>query len=193
MKVKIKSIIFIFILLLVFGIGTTFALFYSNSAIPNRFKIMSYDVILNDEFDNKWGSRNVSITNNDSTSDVVIRVNYNESFSKVFDDERVYISNKINGKDVTIKEWTDDFNNDFILGEDGWFYYKKILKRKDTVNILKSINLDSNLISDSLDYDNYLKFDYELDFNYEAIKADKESISKFWNKNVEMEGENITW
>ena len=192
-KLKKKSIIFIFILLLVFGVGSTFALFYTNVSVPNRYKIMNYDVVLDDEFDNEWGSRNVSISNNDTATDVVIRVSYNELFSKKFDGVTSFISNKIDGKDVVLKGWTDDFKSNFTLGEDGWYYYNKILKTSSTVKIMDSVELDNELISESYDYDNYLRYNYELDFNYEAIKADEENISTVWNKDAKIEGDNVIW
>lgn len=192
-KIKINSLLFIFILIAVIGIGTTFALFYSSSFAANKFKIMNYNVVLTDNFDDNWGKREVFISNNDSNSDVVIRVSYNELFSKSFDDNILILSNTIDGEDVVYKGWTDDFLNNFTLGDDGWYYYKKILRKSESVRLMESFMLNKDLLSKSYDSDNYLRYNYELDFNYEAISADSDSIKDIWNKTVTIEGDNVIW
>ena len=50
MKFNKKPLVFIVLLLVIVGIGTTFALFYSNVVIPNQFKTRIYDVKIEEEF-----------------------------------------------------------------------------------------------------------------------------------------------
>ena len=189
MKLKKKSLIFILLLLLVAVVGGTYAVFYNSIAIPNQFNIMLYDIKITDDFNNQWGDRNVSLTNVDkSNTDVVLRINYNEVWSKDIDGEKVFISNIANGSNVVNKEWADDFLNDFYLADDGWYYYKKVLGPNDSVQILKSVSLNEDLIKDLDNYSKYKNYDYDLSFNYEAISADSSIVKDAWDRIVNIEG-----
>ena len=63
-KIKKKPLVFIILLLVMVFIGTTFALFYSNVVIPNQFKTRIYDVKIEEEFYDTWGTKKVSFVNN---------------------------------------------------------------------------------------------------------------------------------
>jgi len=191
---KKRSLIFILLLLLVVCVGSTYAVFYTQLAIPNKFDVMLYDVKVEDDFNGEWGVRNVKFTNNDaSNSQIVLRISYNELWNNNMNDSVLTLSNVINNKNVVNKEWTDSFLNDFILGEDGWYYYKKVLSPNESVQVLKSVNLDEELIADSTDYSKYKNYDYELSFNYEAVLADSSVIEDAWGKNVSIMEGDVKW
>lgn len=208
---KIKPIIFISLGLLIFIIGITYAYFYSRNIFENKFKTSAYDVELSEEFKNDWGTKKVNIINKDTTP-VVIRVNYNEIWSeKDFDNlndnfdtttscrilsnndntKKYTLSNLLNGEEVVTKNWTSTWNN-FSKGNDGWYYYNKVLDSNTSIQILESISLREDLLADSNCYEDYNNYEYELSFNYEAIQADEQAIKEIWNYEADLNnGDNI--
>lgn len=130
------------------------------------------------------------------------------------------LSNTINGENVVIKDWTDDFINDFILGDDGWYYYKKVLNSNDEVTVLNSINLNLPLLYDYDEKEKYINYEinydsnndeyslgngplstsnynypyfYNLTFSFEAIQANSDAVSQIWNKSITINNGNVTW
>ena len=194
MKIKKKSLIFILLLLLVVCVGSTYAVFYTQFAVPNKFDIMLYDVKVEDDFNGSWGVRSVKFTNNDSSNTpIVLRISYNEIWNDKINDSIVTLNNYVNGENVVEKEWTDTFLNDFVLADDGWYYYKKVLSPQESVQVLKSVNLKNDLISKSTNYNKYKNYDYDLSFNYEAISADDSVVKDVWDKSVTIKDGVCEW
>lgn len=193
-KIKKKPLIFLLALCLLGIVGTTFAYYYTEIAIPNQFKAMTYNVTIEEEFNDTWGTKKVSFVNNEETNTpVVLRINYNEEWRKEISGVKVSLDNNVNGENVVTKNWTTAFTNDFIDGGDGWYYYKKTLNAEESVQVLDSISLKESLISTSPYYNDYKSYTYELDFNFEAIQANRSAISEIWGKNATITGENVTW
>lgn len=179
------------LLLFVSGVGTVLAYYLNSVTISNKFNTMTYDVEIKERFENKFGTKEVEFVNKekDTSVGVALRVRYNELWSNVNENGVVSVlSNKIGNINVVDKEWTNDFLNDFDY-IDGWYYYKKILKPGESVKILNSISKNSILSS----HTEYNEYDYELTFNFESIQATKKAISDTWNKQIIIEGDNITW
>jgi len=111
------------------------------------------------------------------------------------DERLLLLSNQINGQDVVKKEWTETWLKDFKKGNDGWYYYKKILKGKSKISILERISLDNEVINNPKEKEYYTQYDYELAFDFEAIPAIKETINDNWELEVELDEENnaINW
>ena len=186
-----KPLIFGLLLLTLAVIGGTFAYYYSEVVIPNRFKAMTYDVKLVEEFEGDFGTKEVSIVNQEETNTpVVIRMSYNEYWDNS-------LNNKYNNTDVVTKNWTTDFLNDFTYdSRSGWYYYTKVLNPESSVTVLNSTALNTNLVNASPDRSSYLSSDYHLDFNYEAIQAKEEAILDIWGDdllNVSINGGNVSW
>lgn len=195
-KINIKPIIFIILIVVVFLIGSSYAYYYSEVSLPNQFRTMTYDIVLEEEFYNEWGTKKVKITNKESTSTpVVLRINYNEIWSHEENGHYLTLSNKVNGVDTVTKEWTDEFINDFIEDEDGWYYYNKVLGPEESVLILSSIELNIDTILSSEYEDKYFSNDYsyELSFNYEAIQADEDAVKEIWDKDITISDGDIVW
>ena len=193
-KIKKKPLIFLLVLCLLGIIGTTFAYYYTEIAIPNQFKAMTYNVTIEEEFNDTWGTKKVSFVNNEATNaPVVLRINYNEAWRKEINGVNVSLDNNVNGVNVVTKNWTTAFINDFVDGGDGWYYYKKTLNAEESVQVLNSISLNESLISTSPYYNDYKTYTYELDFNFEAIQANSSAISEIWGKNATITGGNVTW
>ena len=182
------------LLLVVLIIGISYALFSSSNEFVNEFKTLTYErIIIEEEFNNDWGTKKVYISNREATNTpVIIRVNYNESWTKEDNEGDIKIlSNTVNSENIVNKEWTDAFINDFVLGDDGWYYYKKLLNPTESVQILNSISLKDELVSNAID--DYNDAQYELDFNFEAIQATSDAVSSVWGKNVTISGNDVTW
>lgn len=189
-KYNRKPIFFISLLIVLILFGMTFAVFYSELTIPNEFRAASYKVVIEEEdFEDDFGAKKVFIANNETTNaPVVVRVNYDEVWSKTSNNVIELKSNKVGNSDVVNKTWTTAFERDFVL-IDGWYYYKKVLSPNERVQILSSISLNNN-ISNISEYDDY---DYKLAFNFEAVQASTDAISEVWGKNVTITGSNVTW
>ena len=184
-KIKKKPLIFLLVLCLLGIVGTTFAYYYTEIAIPNQFKAMTYNVTIEEEFNDTWGTKKVSFVNNEETNTpVVLRINYNELWRKEVNGVKLSLDNNVNGVNVVTKNWTTAFTNDFVDGGDGWYYYKKTLNAEESVQVLNSISLNESLISTSPYYNDYKTYTYELDFNFEAIQANSSAISEIWGKNA---------
>lgn len=193
-KLKKKPLFFILAVLLLGVVGTTFAYYYSEIAIANKFKTLTYNVTIEEEFNNTWGTKKVSFVNKEKTNaPVVLRINYNEAWRKEVEGETVSLDNNVGGTNVVTKNWTTAFTNDFEKGSDGWYYYKKVLNAQESVQVLESIALNESLISTSPYYDDYKKYTYELSFNFEAIQANSDAVSDIWGRNVSISGGNATW
>lgn len=193
-KLKKKPLIFISFLVILDIVGTTLAYYYSETVIPNQFKVLTYDVVVKEKYNNSWGVKEVEFSNNEETNTpVVLRINYNESWRKEVSGIKLSLDNNVNGQNVVEKNWTTAFTDDFIDGEDGWYYYKKVLNAEESVKVLNSIQLNENLISTSPYYDDYKTYDYELDFNFEAIQANTTAISQIWGKTAVISGGKVRW
>lgn len=194
-KLKNKKTLFFALLLLVLvGIGGTFAYYYSEATIANKFKTMTYNIALREEFNNTWGTKKVFISNQEETSTpVVLRVSFNEVWKVETEDGISFLPNSNGTDDFATKTWTNTFLNDFQCETDGWCYYKKVLNGQEEIQLLDSVNKNTTLISSSPDYDVYNDYDYELTFNYEAIQADAVAISEIWGIQTTISDGNVTW
>lgn len=235
-NIKINLLLLLSFILLTFTLGITIAFFSSRGYFENKFKASAYDVYLEEEFYNDWGTKKINIINNDTTP-VVLRVSYNELWSEKIlesggglassnqasgsllsfndnsrnytylndtaticrsidtnnDQDGIYIlSNIINGEEVVTKNWSPTWN-DFYEGPDGWYYYNKVLNSSDNIQILESISLREDLISNSSCYQDYSNYEYELSFNYEVIQATELAIKDIWDYDVTINEGDITW
>jgi len=193
-KIKKKPLIFLLALIIVGVVGTTFAYYYTEVSFPNQFRTMTYNVTIEEEFNNTWGTKKVSFVNKEETNTpVVLRINYNELWRKEVNGVKLSLDNNVNGENVVTKNWTSTFTSDFIDGGDGWYYYKKTLNAEESVQVLNSISLKEDLIRTSPYYNDYKSYTYELDFNFEAIQASSSAISEIWSKTATINGSNVTW
>ena len=192
-KIKKKPLIFLLALIVIGIVGTTFAYYYTEVSFPNQFRTMTYNVTIEEEFNDTWGTKKVSFVNNEETNTpVVLRINYNELWRKEVNGVKLSLDNNVNGTNVVTKNWTTAFTNDFIDGGDGWYYYKKTLAAEASVQVLDSIALNESLISTSPYYNDYKSYTYELDFNFEAIQASSSAISEIWGRTATISGGNVT-
>lgn len=189
-KINYKPLLFILLVILIMIVGGTYAYYYSEVALPNEFRTMTYNVVLEEEFYDTWGTKKVRITNKEESSvPVVLRINYNEVWQRMDSSETNTLSNTIDGVDVVTKYWSDTFERDFLEGGDGWLYYTKVLNPMESVEILEEIYLNASLIRyTEYAYDYFSNdYSYELTFNYEAIQADEDAIKDIWGYDMTIE------
>ena len=186
---KFKPLIFVGILAVVCAVvGYTVAYYYSNIVVPNQFQSMTYNVqITEEDFNNTFGTKKVFFKNEEETNTPgVLRFDFNESWGNG-------VNNLINGTNVVTKTWTDAFTNDFALGDDGWYYYKKVLNPQESVQVLESISRNDTLINSSPNRSEYVNSNYHLDINFEAIQATPEAVQEIWNKSITITGTSVQW
>lgn len=189
-----KSLFFLLLLLVIGIVGGTIAYYYSEDNLINQFKTSTYNVTIEEEFYNTWGTKKVSFVNKEETNTpVVLRINYNEFWRYEFEGVKLSLDNNVNGENLVTKNWTTSFLDDFIYSEDGWYYYKKILDAKELVQVLDSIVLKNSLVELSSYSEEYKHASYELDFNFEAIQANINAISQIWGIDVNFEGDDVSW
>lgn len=183
---KNKPIVFLVAVCLLTIVGGTFAFYYSKHVQENNFNVADYSITLEEYFPvSEWDSDNilekeVKITNN-GNSDVLLRVTYNEIWYNSDD----IVNNMHNGTTIVEKNWSESFVNDFEYSE-GWYYYKKVLSKGESVVILESIEK-------VVDVYNETTSQYQLDFNYEALQAENGAASKVWGKEATIEGSSVEW
>ena len=184
MKIKNKKpLIYLILLCLFLAIGGTVAYYYSQVVVPNRFQAMTYSIKIREEFNNEFGTKRVYIDNFEETNTpVVLRVSYNEYWTN--DAGTILNSLDLAGNSYVTKNWTNAFLNDFTLGSDGWYYYKKVLKPETSVQLLESVAQDNSPGADTK---------YHLDFNYEAIQATEEAVLDIWGRNITISGDDVVW
>ncbi len=188
---KNKPLFFLIILLSLSIIGGTISFFARNISYANKFDIAKYNVVIEEEFYDDFGTKKVNFVNK-GTSDVIIRINYNEIWQRFVDDENISLNNIVDNTNLVNKEWTNEFLNNFTY-YDGWYYYNKILKSNKSVEVLTEISLNKEVLNNSEKKEEYLNADYELDFNLESIQASENAIKKIWGLEPIIVGDNITW
>ena len=191
-KLKKKNLIIVSLIILVIsGIGIVYAFFISKENVENIFKTAAYNIVLEEEFYDDWGTKKVTITNNDAEgTPVVLRINYDEYWFKEVNGTIVNLSNTISTSNGVFRAVTlntpDDYDTNFINGNDGWFYYTKVLNPNESVILLESISLNEDAIKESSYYEDYKTYDYQLSYNYEAIQATEEAVLKIWGLNIDI-------
>ncbi len=155
----------------------------NKSTIINPLQLAGSGVQIVEDSDPGFGKREISFYNaGDNAAVVLLRVSYNETFTK---SNGEIVSNLApNGTNIVNKTWTADFAYNFRDGFDGWYYYTRVLKPGETVQILSSITLTDQ---------DYLLYDYDLSFNYEAIQASPAAAAELWGKTITINGDLVTW
>ena len=189
-----NKVLLVISLLAVIAIMTVVVTFYNDQTFASRYANKIYNVVLEKKAGNKWEDTEFSIKNNESKGkEVVLRVNYNEIWSKVDNNDTYTIDNNVNGENVVEKTWTLEFLSGFHESEDGWYYYNKTLKPNETIRILRKLQLKEDLIETSPYKEDYQTYDYDITFNYEVLEADKELVKEVWNRDVRFEKDRVIW
>ncbi|MCQ2571180.1 MAG: hypothetical protein MJ154_02960 [Candidatus Saccharibacteria bacterium] len=159
-----------------------FAISRNVSVIEKNVKVAGHGVKIIEDSDGGFGKKEISFKNDGAdNSKILLRIAYSETWSRA---DGTIVSNSVNNNNVVTKNWTTDFTNDFVDGNDGWYYYKKTLNPNAIVQVLNSIELND---------ESYAKYNYDISFRFEAIQADAAAASTVWNRTVTINEESATW
>ncbi len=189
-----KKVQLVISLMAVIAIIMVVITFYNEKTMTKRYANMVYNVVLEKKAGNPWDNTEFFIRNKEKNNrNVVLRVNYNEIWSKEENEEIYTLDNNINGENVVDKTWTLEFISGFREYKDGWYYYDQILKPQESIRILRKLKLKEDLINASPYKNDYLEYDYDLIFNYEVIDADEDLIKDIWGRDVKFEKNRVLW
>ncbi len=198
-KVKYKegsqtklALVFVSICLII-TIGITLAYYNSVVSIDNKLATNKPEVELIEKF--SQGStflpgekvdKQIKFSNSGKI-DALIRVKYSDIWIDLND-------KSVDGDtDLVVKEWTKAWNNEWIDGNDGYFYYTKILRTGAITNIIldKLVLLDK-ASNDDHDFD-YSALAYKIIFELDACMVSNEAAQISFGKSIKISGENVTW
>lgn len=163
------------------GIGGTGAVIQHKLAVKNTLKTPTVEVSIDDIVGKPEGSKKPKEVSfeNQGTADVFIRVAYAEQWEK---ENELLSSQNSDGHDVAKKFKDTQLKNsmenmfpedEWTLGNDGWYYYRHVLKAANdgdtdqTKPLLTAVDF-SNISSQESEYNGA---DYELHFQVEAVQA----------------------
>lgn len=198
-KVKYKKnnrtkIALIFVsICLVITIGITLAYYSNVVSISNKLVTNEPKIELIEKF--SQGStflpgekvdKQVKFSNSGKIN-ALIRVRYSDIWVDI-NDESV-----IGDTSLVLKEWTNAWNNEWIDGKDGYFYYKKVLKVGKTTNvILDRLTLLDAASNDDHDFD-YSALIYKIIFELDACMVSNEAAQISFGKSIEISGDDVIW
>lgn len=196
---SIMSILFLSVVL-VLAFMAAYFFSHNDSEFENEFKTGKYQVVMTEEnftpqenwLPGETQDKDIYISNK-GTLNSFVRVRYEESWT----DGANTITDDY---DSVNKEWTYRglLNNDYWQYNDGYYYYRYILKPGESVQILDSISLSSSVTNISSGF-NYANADYKLKFIEEDLLAEPLSTATTeaageWSATPSVDGSGvITW
>lgn len=161
---------------------------FSNNTYETQYNdipVSTGTVSIVDDSDPGFGKKEVSFVNDDADGiSMLLRIGYSETWKDVNDN---VVSNIYNGNNVVTKTWTSAFTNDFVDGNDGWYYYKKLLGGSNSsVQVITAIALAEP---------SYAVYNYDLNFRFEAIQPTAAAASALWSKTASIDSTTgaVTW
>lgn len=178
------------------GIGSTSAVIRHQINLKNE--ISTDTVIVEVEEDLKDENPNDNVKpkkvrfENSGSADVFLRVAYSEAWSTAegADGEKELLSNKMPDRDSDVASKVIIAEN-WELGEDGWYYYKKVLPAGGmTTDFMEKVDF-SNI--DDLEEplkSTYKKANYEIHFQAEVVQASdqwnvsEDAVAQLFKQNI---------
>ncbi|MCI9104559.1 MAG: hypothetical protein HFG56_00740 [Lachnospiraceae bacterium] len=166
-KIKMKAILPAAAFLAAAAIGTTFAWQTWDLSVTNELKSHTTEVEVEEpEFDPSTGTKQVQFTNTGNSS-VFLRVSYTEYWEKEENNTSYLISNTAaDGTEMATKHWTDDWASEWTNGNDGWYYYNKVLEPGTSTNLILEEVTFENVTTEE-----YLNAHYRLYFKAEVVQC----------------------
>ncbi len=188
MKKKVLLILGIF---LVF-VTTTISLAYftSKEKKENKFSIGSIQTKINEDFDkNSEEVKNLSTIavkkkvciENTGKNPVLVRVIITPQWEKT-DENGNIIGNIVSASNQVQLNFSNDISKNWIKGNDGYYYYNKVLEPKETTSyLLESVQLKDNIPSD--EKGEYKDRELEINVSSEATQVNEKALDNKWNLN----------
>lgn len=166
-RLKMETILLTVAMLATAAVGTTFAWQNWELGITNHLKAHDTVIDIEEKFDEEdpYDHKEVEFINTGSSS-AFVRVGYVEYWEMKKNGEAYLLSNQSGENEVAIKNWTKNWNENWTDGQDGWFYYNKILKSGESTDlILNKVELLAPLPEE------YWNADYHLYFKVESVQC----------------------
>ncbi|SCJ39925.1 alternate signal-mediated exported protein%2C CPF_0494 family [uncultured Clostridium sp.] len=173
-------------------LNSSYAFFIDKDKVVNKFQTGKIDVDIKEEFDPSIGKKEVWIEN-PSATDSLVRV----SISGRWIDPNNEYTVIPEGNNLVELKFAENYNeNWYYCQEDGYYYYKDVLKGKVATEILleKVIFNDEEISKDKI----YEGKEYKVEIKAEAVQATKHKdydnennsgdiyvFSKVWNNLTE--------
>lgn len=173
-------------------LNSSYAFFIDKDKVVNKFQTDKIDVDIKEEFDPSIGKKEVWIEN-PSATDSLVRV----SISGRWIDPNNEYTVIPEGNNLVELKFAENYNeNWYYCQEDGYYYYKDVLKGKVATEILleKVIFNDEEISKDKI----YEGKEYKVEIKAEAVQATKHKdydnennsgdiyvFSKVWNNLTE--------
>lgn len=192
-KRKQKYLISAALLLCMLVIGGTSAYYISQSSLNNIIRTEKNQVEFVEKFQPKetWLPGEViekkPYFKNTGASSILLRVRPEESWSKG--------DTIVDNADVQLveKKWTVAWKSYWVEGEDGYFYYTKVLEEDEkTEMLLNSIILktEASNMDNGIDYSD---LDYTLEFKGESVIANEKAVPDSWGMTASIEEDTVIW
>jgi len=194
LKIKKTKVALIFAsVCLIVAIGYTSAYYNSTVNVENKMATQEPEIELIEKFNQdsqflpgETVDKKVKFANSGEI-DALIRVSYSQSWINQNGD---FVNGDV---DSVEKKWTSAWQDEWVDGNDGYFYYTKVLKANTTTNII----LDSLVLSEQVSNDthavDYSGIIYQITFNLESCKATTEGAQSTFGKTAAISGNNVTW
>lgn len=186
--------VFAVAILLTISIGAVSAFYNANMLLTNKMSIANSKVEFVEHFisESKWlpgeTVNKKPYLNNTGETDLLVRIKVTEQWVN----SEGTVQSGVDA-DIVQKNYTDAWQNDWIEGNDGYFYYKKVLKAGTASDvILKSIALSPEASNDSHAF-NYSNLQYNLMFQSEFALTESASQLTIWNADVTINNGMVNW
>lgn len=206
-----KMILFAFGCIALILTGYVFSYWSGKVEHTNKLQADRMQAVIIEEFEQgaqpTGNVKKVVSFQNNSTNAAFLRVCYAETWQKTEEGETFLLNNHVNGTSVARKNWLNGFagnSGEWWDGEDGWFYYKKILKPgAKTENVLDKVVFPAYTGV----YEVYAESSYQLYFRMELLQAsdspytlnsdevNKNASETVFGKNAQIgaDGSSVIW
>lgn len=200
MKKKSNKILLFAALCFVLVITCVYAYFSSTLPVTNLFSTGKANIYLDETFDvdDKWvpgeeKQKEVTFGNNGDV-DVVIRAKFKPEIT-LKDGTKVADINILNGFTLN---YASSFASEWEKHDDGWYYYKKVLKPNEkTSQTLVSVTISKNISNDIHGNEaDYSGAGMDVDIECEAIQTNVSKDSsdlQGWNVYPVISGMEVSW
>ena len=181
------------IVTIILTITTVASLAYltSKESVKNSFGIGKIEATVVENFDennakdlstNKSIEKTVAVTNTGKNPEIV-RVIINPQWKGKSNDNNIPVS----ASNQVKLNFRKGFENDWIEGKDGYYYYKHILEPKDgnTDTLLESVSINKNITDE--EKKEFSNRELVVNVSAEAIQVNYDAIKESWNINNTMD------
>ena len=180
--------------------GVSLAYYYASSDIDNPFETTEAKVYMDENFDpsDQWvpgeeKQKEVQL-GNEGEMDTVLRIRFSPEL-KLSDGTKVTDEDVLSG---FVLNFAEGFGQNWVKGNDGWYYFKKVLKAGETTDTtLKSVTMSDAVGSDVRGAQkDYIGSVFEVNVESQMVQASaakEAAASQNWGMIPEVSGSAVQW